>query len=375
MRKITLLTVIIVFCIQCLNINAEYAPEYLKDNKSLPDYRNIRPFNGDYEIDKPKASFRIKNNNTGKFQDSYTGMDCNKPFPILNAIVGDTISFYDLSVAFNSNVKLWDFQYYGAEGSKNNIYNKSPLDGLKIKLTKVGTTTFYLAVMSDAEVTNEILPWSDNGNHQTIGPKTAQAPNGIFWYFTAITVKTVAAPPTPTPKATSTVKPTAKHTAKPTAKLITPKPVPTPAVSHSANITASAELYYVSDPGVDSIKSGYGFRLEVNTDVIVLPSLKTGEPGPTGAKRATAYFLGKSYPMEIKSSNGTKVCFHLPVDYNSVAKARKIYVPVNTPDGTYDIQIYIDGATYNGKSISKTIHKSITIKGNMYEDDYTAPKN
>jgi hypothetical protein len=134
-------------------------------------------------------------------------------------------------------------------------------------------------------------------------------------------------------------------------------------------------VYYVSDPGVDSIKSGYGFRLEVDTDVVVSPTPEETAPEPTGAKKATAYFLGKAYPLEIKSSSGTAVSFYLPKNPGSVTNARKIYIPVETADGTYDIAIYIEGASYNGKPVSKTIHKSITVKGNFFEDDYTAPKD
>ena len=363
MKKITLLIIVmLIFCAQSLY--AEYTPEFLKDPKSLPDYRKIKPFNGSLEIKKPTVCFRVTNKNTGKAQDSYAGKDCDVSIPILVATVGDIINFKDLSTP--KNLKSWDWQYYGVEGSNSNIYNKNPLDGLEVKLTKVGITTFYLAVMSDAETTNGILPWSDNGNHQAIGPKTATAPNGLFWYFTAITVKTVAAP-TPTKQ---TVKPTPKPTPK-----STPKPAKTSApTARSANITASASVYYVSDPGVDSIKSGYGFRLEVDTNVVVSPKPGATDPKPTGAKKATAYFLGKAYPMEIKSSSKTAVSFYLPKNSDSVTNARKIYIPVETADGTYDIAIYIE-ASYNGKPVSKTIHKSITVKGNMYQDDYTAPKD
>ncbi len=359
MKKYILLVLIFVLCFYSI-ASAEYTNEWKNGNTLIPDYRCISCLGTAVRISKPQAHFSIKNLTTSGVVDSYTGKDCNKPIPVITATVGDIISFSDLSLSAGK-IKAWDFQFYGAEGNGGNVYTNNPLTGKNIKLTKAGTTTFYLAVLSDEEVINDVLPWSDNGNHQTVGPKTVSFPNGVYWYFTAITVKTSAAP-TPAKKLTATPTPT-------------PRPAKASApAAQSANITASASVYYVSDPGVNSIKSGYGFRLEVDTDVVVSPKPGTEDPKPTGAKKATAYFLGKAYPMEVKSSSGTKVSFYLPKNPDSVTNARKIYIPVETADGTYDIAIYLE-ASYNGEPVSKTIHKSITVKGNYFEDDYTAPKD
>lgn len=358
MKKYMLFVLIFVLCFYS-TVSAEYTNEWKNGNALIPDYRSISCLGTSGRISKAQAQFSIKNLATTGVVESYTGKDCNKPIPVLTATVGDIISFSDLSVS-SSGIKAWDFQFYGAEGNSGSVYTNNPLAGKQIKLAKAGITTFYLAAMSDEDVTNDVLPWSDNGNHQTVGPKTVSFPNGVYWYFTAITVK-VSAAPTNTRTATPTPRPT-------------PENVKAPAAG-SANITASASVYYVSDPGVNSIKSGYGFRLEVETDVVISPKPDATDPKPTGAKKATAYFLGRAYPMEIKSSSETAVSFYLPKDRSSVTNARKIYIPVETADGTYDIAVYIEGASYKGKPVSKTIYKSITVKGNMYQDDYTAPKD
>lgn|GEM_PF-4457083 len=188
----------------------EYAKEYLEDPDSLPDYRYINCKNGSAKVYKPTAQFTIKNLTTNKEVKSYAGNECDVPIPVIEATVGDTIRINDISEPVGS-IKTWDYQYYGAEGSSHNVYNINPIDGKEIKLTKVGRTTYYLAVMSNIKTTNGIMPWSDNGNHQTIGPKTSAFPKGLFWYFTAITINSVAAPvtapPTPTPIVTTPAPP------------------------------------------------------------------------------------------------------------------------------------------------------------------------
>lgn len=144
---------------------------------------------------------------------------------------------------------------------------------------------------------------------------------------------------------------------------------------YTAELKGAAWLYYVADPGVTSIKSGYGFRIEVETDVNVTKQGHTKPIGRIGevkkATKATVYFLGKSYPMEISSSNGNKINFYLPKDTSSVTLARKIYVPVNTPDGFYDVTVVVEGASSPGGELCRTIRKQIEVKGSMYEDDYT----
>lgn len=212
MKKILSLTILILYITNiCHMVNAEFTKEYLNDPNCLPDYRMIICKNGNVNIYKPTAQFSIKNLTTGESVISYAGKECNDPFPEVKATVGDTLKFSDLSEPHNSIIS-WDFQYYGSEGDSYKVYNTS-INGKEIKLTKAGKTTYYLAVLRGDKVTSGMQAWSDNGNHQTIGPKTASFPKGLFWYFTAITVNIAAAPSTPKP---STPKPS------------TPTPIVTP---------------------------------------------------------------------------------------------------------------------------------------------------
>ena len=145
---------------------------------------------------------------------------------------------------------------------------------------------------------------------------------------------------------------------------------------YMAELKGNASLYFVADAGVTTIKSGYGFRLEVETDVTVTKDGHSKNSSRMSevkkASKATAYFLGNAYPMEVESASGNKVKFYMPKNPNSVSLARKIYIPANTPDGTYDITIKVEGADSPGGDLCKTIKKQISVKGSMYEDDYTA---
>jgi hypothetical protein len=128
---------------------------------------------------------------------------------------------------------------------------------------------------------------------------------------------------------------------------------------YTAELKGNAWLYFVADPGVTTIKSGYGFRVEVETDVVVTNNGHSKSSSRTSeikkATKATIYFLGNAYPMEVESVNGNKVKFYMPKNPNSVSLARKIYIPVDTPDGTYDITIKVEGAGSPGGDLCKNI--------------------
>jgi hypothetical protein len=145
---------------------------------------------------------------------------------------------------------------------------------------------------------------------------------------------------------------------------------------YTAELKGNAWLYFVADPGVTSIKSGYGFRLEVEADVVVTKDGHSKNSSRMSevkrATKATVYFLGKAYPMEVESVSGNKAKFYMPKNPSSVSLARKIYIPVDTPDGTYDITIKVEGADSPGGDLCTTIHKQIAVKGSMFEDDVTS---
>jgi len=73
-------------------------------------------------------------------------------------------------------------------GSSYRVYKNNVLNDSVFALLEPGETIFYLCVKSNAKVkTGCCDPWSENGNHQTVG-KNKWFPQGAYWYFTAVRV-------------------------------------------------------------------------------------------------------------------------------------------------------------------------------------------
>lgn len=167
---------------------AELSPEYV--NK---DYRTLKILNrSGQEIEKPTASFlvkRISNGEVKEIVESYTDYDCMTEFPTVTCYTGDKIVFEDMSYDKNGyEISGWDWQYYGMFGNKYSTYNYNIVEGFTLDCNKAGEATFFLCVKSNAKVKSGCCdPWSDNGNHQTVG-RNRWFPKGMYWYFTAIRV-------------------------------------------------------------------------------------------------------------------------------------------------------------------------------------------
>jgi len=179
-----------IFVLGCLPVMA--APSYEKVNK---DYRNMSIMNkSGVTIKKPTAQFCANRVVNGEIKDiaiSYADYDCNVEFPTLTCYVGDTVTFTDMSHDNNGGKLVeWDWQYFGNLGESHNLYKSNIVNTASYTLTSPGETIFYLCVKSDAVVkTGCCDPWSENGNHQTVG-KNKWFPKGAYWYFTAIRVVT-----------------------------------------------------------------------------------------------------------------------------------------------------------------------------------------
>ena len=144
------------------------------------------------EIQKPTARFAAKRIAEGEVQDSvlsYADYDCTADFPTLTCYVGDTLAFEDMSYDnCGGKISEWDWQYYGTLGDSYKVYKNNIVESTSFEMTKPGDTMFYLCVKSDVKVkTGSCDPWSDNGNHQTVG-RNKWFPKGAYWYFTAIRV-------------------------------------------------------------------------------------------------------------------------------------------------------------------------------------------
>lgn len=115
----------------------------------------------------------------------------------------------------------------------------------------------------------------------------------------------------------------------------------------------------------NTTKSGYG----VTTNVSVVASFASN------VTVAANYNFTSAKTVSLESVGGT---WQFPVNGSSVTGVRKIYIPVETPDGTYTITFHIkaldpQATALSGHNVYLTATKSVTltIKGSMYEDDFT----
>ncbi len=120
-----------------------------------------------------------------------------------------------------------------------------------------------------------------------------------------------------------------------------------------------------SGAGLDgtAIKSGYGIYVScpvtaVNvTQVKLVLSYNFGG----GAKQITL--------QEISAGS-----YALPVNPESATGARCLYIPVGTKDGKYTLTLTLSGLDADGKAISASSSATVTVKGSMYEDDFTGDR-
>lgn len=113
------------------------------------------------------------------------------------------------------------------------------------------------------------------------------------------------------------------------------------------------------------MKSGYGFTASAKvtsqyvSNITVTASYKFISAGTTALEN-------------------TGSTFQFPVNNSSATKARKVYVPVDTKDGTYTITFTIkaldpQATALTGSNVYLTATETVKlkIKGSMYEDDFT----
>ncbi|WP_324823112.1 hypothetical protein [Sinanaerobacter sp. ZZT-01] len=149
----------------------------------------------------------------------------------------------------------------------------------------------------------------------------------------------------------------------------------------------------------DELKSGYGFEVIVNNSISTGQISNKGVCGksrtkvnekkpipPAAAEVKTGWFvknrLGTQFKtIQLKKSSSTATTSKFTCAKNRISeiKERKIYTNVDLK-GTvkkpvaHPISIVISGGGVNGIPFCKTIPKTITINGNMYEDDFTVDR-
>jgi hypothetical protein len=113
-------------------------------------------------------------------------------------------------------------------------------------------------------------------------------------------------------------------------------------------------------------KSGYG----------ITASLPVASSYVSNTTVTASYNFTSAQMVSLEKVGGT---WQFPVSSSSVTGARKIYIPVETKDGTYTIAFNIraldpQATAIAGYNVYLTDTKTVTltIDGSMYDDDFTA---
>ena len=109
----------------------------------------------------------------------------------------------------------------------------------------------------------------------------------------------------------------------------------------------------------NSIKSGYGIKVEVPVTAV----------GVTDVKVVLTYNFGDGTKTVnlIKYGN----LYLLPANSASPTGARIVYIPVETQDGTYPLSVTVTAKKANGETLTDSTSSTVTVRGNMYEDDFS----
>ena len=146
-----------------------------------------------------------------------------------------------------------------------------------------------------------------------------------------------------------------------------------------------------------TLKSGYGFEVNLNTSVTTRLVSQSGgcdnwgldrtpdkKPlPPTKAEVRTGYTVtnilgtqGNSMALEKVSSNDAHSVFNTAANPISVNGSKTIFTNIDLPGtaenpAVHNFEIYVYGGGVNGIEFCKSIPETITINGSMYDDDGT----
>lgn len=108
-----------------------------------------------------------------------------------------------------------------------------------------------------------------------------------------------------------------------------------------------------------SIKSGYGIQVEAPVTAV----------GVTDVQVVLSYNFGSGVKTVRMESSGGK--YALPANSASPTGAHVVYIPAETQDGTYTLNITVTAKKVNGETLTQSVSSTVTVRGNMYEDDFT----
>ena len=139
----------------------------------------------------------------------------------------------------------------------------------------------------------------------------------------------------------------------------------------------------ILDLDTDGVKGDQVIKIDANTFQtkagygIEAGTVKVTSQNVTNIKVTATYDFGNGKQTVILEKVGDKWVF--PKDTSSTTKARKIYVPIDTPDGDYTITYSVTAKDKGGNTVTPDAAAgansyTIRIKGNMHEDDFTGDR-
>ncbi len=115
----------------------------------------------------------------------------------------------------------------------------------------------------------------------------------------------------------------------------------------------------------NATKSGYGITVSLPVTAAHVEDVTV----------TASYNFTDTKTVSLQNAGGT---WQFPVNSDSVTEARKIYIPVETPDGTYTITFTVRALDPQATALSghavyltETRTSAVTIDGSMYQDDAT----
>ena len=109
-----------------------------------------------------------------------------------------------------------------------------------------------------------------------------------------------------------------------------------------------------------TIKSGYG----------IFASVSGSHSGVTNAAMTMTYNFGQGSKTVTLQETSAGV-FSFPKNSDSPTNKRCVYIPVETKDGSYTLTLTFTAKNAAGESLTETKTATITVRGTMYEDDFT----
>ena len=112
-----------------------------------------------------------------------------------------------------------------------------------------------------------------------------------------------------------------------------------------------------------AIKSGYGIYVSCPVTAVNV----------TGVQLVLSYNFGAG-AKQVTLTEVSTGSYALPVNSSSATGARCVYIPVGIKDGKYTLTLTLSGLDADGKPITSSSSATITVKGSMYEDDFTGDR-